>query len=65
MTIKHKCGKKIVSNKATFETVTHKSYHENFHYDGDGWSHWDELYFVIQKCRVCGEYHRFKENDLR
>jgi hypothetical protein len=64
MTIKHKCGKKIVSNKATFETVTHKSYHENFHYDGDGWSYWDETTFYVKNCNNCGESHTIKEEDL-
>jgi hypothetical protein len=66
MTIKHKCGDKTVSNTATRKTEKRSSYSEHaaMHYGGDGWSHWDETSYTVDKCKKCGKLHYLKETEL-
>ncbi len=66
MTIKHKCGDKVVTNKATSETTEHKSYNEHaaMHYEGGGWHKWFETEYTVKKCVKCGGEHILNENQL-
>jgi hypothetical protein len=66
MTIKHKCGDEIVSNSTTRKTENRSSYSEHaaMHYGGDGWSHWTETAYTVDKCTECGKLHYFKEDEL-
>jgi hypothetical protein len=66
MTIKHKCGDKTVSNKATRKTEKHSLYneHADMHYEGGGWFHWFETTYTVDKCKNCGKTHLIKEDDL-
>lgn len=67
MKVKHKCGKKVVSNEAKKETYTRRSYNEHaaMHYDcGDGWDTWTETSYLVEKCVKCGKSHYLKHHDL-
>lgn len=64
MTIKHKCETELVSNKAISESINRSSYHENFNYDGDGWTRWIEINYKVEKCIRCGKPHYLNEKDL-
>lgn len=64
MTIKHKCGDKVVENTATMKSEQRSSYRENFHYEGSGWHYWTETTFRVDKCCECGRSHEIAENKV-
>lgn len=66
MTIKHKCGENVVENQATTKTDTRKKYNERaaMHYEGGGWSSWTDLYYIVDKCIICGNSHKLKESEV-
>lgn len=66
MTIKHKCGKEVVENKATTRTHKEKSYDEHaaMHYDCSGWSEWTVTTYIVDKCNKCGRSHELDEHNL-
>jgi hypothetical protein len=63
VTLKHKCQGKVVSQRAKRKTHKCFSYneHADMHYDSGGWNEWEEVYYEINECKVCGQYHEIKK----
>lgn len=66
MRIKHKCNNEIVFSSAEKRIVERKCYdeHADMHYDGGGWSTWNETIYDVNKCGGCGKYHSFRKDEL-
>ena len=63
VTIKHKCQGKVVWQRAKKKKYIREIYneHADMHYDGGGWFKFEEIFYEIDNCKVCGGYHNIKK----